>query len=185
MLGRFIFCLERFGGHFPVGFFQQDFHPAFRFFELLLAFARKLYSFFEESHRLIEREVGTLEPLHHFFEASEGFFEVAFAKSFGCFVRGGIHAFTSRSLLAAGAEIRGAAALLVPADWLPAPAAFFSFTVVRIQDALKTLEPPIRVAKIGRGGGGSILAHDGEREQWHCAGGALRRRKFDARGGAD
>jgi len=38
-LGRFIFGLERLRGQFAIRLFQQNFHTAFRLFELLLAVA--------------------------------------------------------------------------------------------------------------------------------------------------
>src|ERR1700674_525088 len=46
--------IERLGGELPIGFLQEDFHAAFRLFQLLLAFARKRNAFFEELHRVVE-----------------------------------------------------------------------------------------------------------------------------------
>src|ERR1700687_3661963 len=46
--------IERLGGELPIGFLQEDFHAAFRLFQLLLAFARKRNPFFEDLHRVVE-----------------------------------------------------------------------------------------------------------------------------------
>ena len=44
---RLFFGLERLSNEFAVGFLQQNLNTAFRFFELFLAFSRKLYAFLE------------------------------------------------------------------------------------------------------------------------------------------
>src|SRR6266853_152228 len=44
---RFFFGLERFSDELSVGFLQQNLNTAFRLFELLLAFSRKLHAFLE------------------------------------------------------------------------------------------------------------------------------------------
>src|ERR1700678_1483518 len=81
--GLVVIRLKGFRDNFPIRFLQQDFDPTFRFFELLLAFARKLDAFFEELHGFVEREVGAFEALDHFFQARERFFEVAFPGRLG------------------------------------------------------------------------------------------------------
>src|SRR5580658_4425970 len=71
---RFVlaFGIERLGGKFAVGFFQQDFDAAFGFFKLLLAFAGKGDAFFEELHGVVKRKLGAFEAADDFLETSEG-----------------------------------------------------------------------------------------------------------------
>jgi hypothetical protein len=66
------FRVERLGGEFAVGFFQQDFDSALGLFELLLAFARKRNPFLEELHGIVERKLRTLQAADDFFQSSEG-----------------------------------------------------------------------------------------------------------------
>src|ERR1700720_3920496 len=85
-LGRFIFRLERLRGKFAIRLFQQNFHTAFRLFELLLAVARKFHTLFKELHRLIEREFYAFEPLHHFLEARERLLKLSLTWCLCCLV---------------------------------------------------------------------------------------------------
>src|ERR1700723_451088 len=78
-LGRFIFWLEWLCGELAVCFFQEDFHAPFGFFELLLAFARKLHALLEKLHRLVERKVRAFQSLHDFFQPKQGPLEVTFS----------------------------------------------------------------------------------------------------------
>src|SRR4051812_37996858 len=71
-----VFGIKRGWSHFAPGFFQQDFDARFRLFELRLAISRKLHSFLEKLHCLIERQVGALELANDLFEACQALFEV-------------------------------------------------------------------------------------------------------------
>jgi hypothetical protein len=79
------FRVEGFGGNFAVGFFEENFDAAFRFFELLLAFAGKGDTFFEEFHSVVERKLGRFEAADDFFESSEGTLEIGLLRRFGLF----------------------------------------------------------------------------------------------------
>src|SRR5713226_8416319 len=48
------FGVKRFSRGLAIGFFQQDFHAAFRFFQLFLAFAGKSDTLLEELHGVVE-----------------------------------------------------------------------------------------------------------------------------------
>src|SRR6516165_4071303 len=56
---RFVFALrfERLSDYFSVRFLQQNLYSSFRFFQLLLAFARKANAFFEQLQGFIERQL--------------------------------------------------------------------------------------------------------------------------------
>ena len=71
-LGRFIFGFKRLRRDLTVRLLQQNFHAAFGFFKLFLAFARKLHALFEKFHGLVERQVGALEALDDFLEGGRG-----------------------------------------------------------------------------------------------------------------
>jgi hypothetical protein len=79
------FGIERLGGEFAVGFFQQDFDAAFGFFELLLAFAGEGHAFFEELHGVVERELGAFEATDDLFETSEGSLKIGLLGRIGLF----------------------------------------------------------------------------------------------------
>jgi hypothetical protein len=65
------FGIERLGSEFAIRLFQQNFDAAFGLFELLLAFAGKGHTFFEQFHRIIERKLRAFEAADHLFQASE------------------------------------------------------------------------------------------------------------------
>ena len=65
------FGVERLGSEFAIRLFQQNFDAAFGLFELLLAFAGKGHTFFEQFHRIIERKLRAFEAADHLFQASE------------------------------------------------------------------------------------------------------------------
>src|SRR5580658_5427358 len=79
------FGFERFGGEFAVGFFEKDLDAAFGLFELLLAFARESYAFFEELHGIVERKLGAFEVADDFLETGEGTLEIGLLGWFGLF----------------------------------------------------------------------------------------------------
>src|SRR5690348_18504195 len=58
--------VERLRGKLSVSFLQKDFHAPYRFFELLLAFARKRHTFLEQLHRVIQGQLWALTPTHDF-----------------------------------------------------------------------------------------------------------------------
>jgi hypothetical protein len=70
------FGIEGFGGEFAVGLFEQDFHAAFGFFELFLAFAGEFNALFEKFHGVVEGKLRTFETADDFFEAGEGALEI-------------------------------------------------------------------------------------------------------------
>ena len=72
------FRLEWFGRQFAIGFFQQDFDSAFRFFELLLTLAGKLHAFLEKLHGVVERQLRAFQASNDFFQARERAFEIRF-----------------------------------------------------------------------------------------------------------
>src|ERR1700722_3525753 len=86
ILGR-----KRFGHYFSVGLLQQNFHAPFRFFQLFLAFLRKFHALFEQLHRVVQREVRVLEPLHHFFQPPQRSLEIAFLRRLWHFIYSRIH----------------------------------------------------------------------------------------------
>jgi hypothetical protein len=77
------FRVEGFSGNFAVGFFEEDFHAAFGFLELLLAFAGKGDTFFEELHGIVEGKLWAFEAADDFLEASEGTLEIGLLGRFG------------------------------------------------------------------------------------------------------
>jgi hypothetical protein len=77
------FGIERLGREFAVGFFQEDFHAAFGFFELLLAFAGERHTFFEKFHGVVERKLRALEAADDLFEARERALKIRFFRWFG------------------------------------------------------------------------------------------------------
>ena len=85
------FGIERFGGDFAVGFFEEDFYAAFGFFELLLAFAGKAHAFFKEFHGVVERELRAFEAPDDFFQASKDFSKSGFLGGSGFFDGSGVH----------------------------------------------------------------------------------------------
>src|SRR5216683_4631058 len=75
---RFVlfFRLERLRRQLSVRLLQQNLHAPFRFFQLLLAFARELHAFFEQFHGLVQRELWALEAPHHFFQPRQGLLKI-------------------------------------------------------------------------------------------------------------
>src|SRR5216684_1644582 len=75
---RFVlfFWLEGLGRQLAVGLLQQNLHAPFRFFQLLLALARKLHAFFEQFHGLVQRELRALQPPHHLFQPRQRLLKV-------------------------------------------------------------------------------------------------------------
>src|SRR5215472_278900 len=47
--------IKRFCDELAIRFFEQDFHAAFGFFQLLLAFSRQRHAFFKKLHRVVQR----------------------------------------------------------------------------------------------------------------------------------
>src|SRR5712692_5613189 len=77
------FGIERLSGKLAIGFFQENFNAALGFLELFLAFAREGYSFFEEFHGVVERDLRALEAADDFFEAREGTLKIRLLRRFG------------------------------------------------------------------------------------------------------
>src|SRR5712691_2070224 len=81
------FGIEGFGGKLAIGLLEEDFHTAFRLFQLLLAFTRKRNAFFEEFHRFIQRELRAFQTPHNFFETRKRALEIRLLRRlrlFGC-----------------------------------------------------------------------------------------------------
>lgn len=85
------FWIERLGGELAVCFFQKNFYAAFSLFELLLAFAGKRDTFFEELHGIVEGKLWAFEAADDFLEASERALEVGLFRRLGFFWRGLVH----------------------------------------------------------------------------------------------
>src|SRR3984893_6486129 len=68
-ISRFVlgFGFKRLGRQFPIGLLQENFNTPFGFFQLVLTLAGKSNAFFKKLHRLVERELWTLEAANHFF----------------------------------------------------------------------------------------------------------------------
>jgi hypothetical protein len=79
------FGIERFGGEFAVGFFQEDFDAPFGFFELLLAFAREGDAFFEEFHGVVKGKLWAFETTDDLLEASKGALKIGLFRRLGLF----------------------------------------------------------------------------------------------------
>src|SRR5208282_1520571 len=79
------FRIEWLGSKFAVGFFQKNFHAAFRLFELLLAFAGQRHAFFEELHGVIKRKLRAFEAADNFLETREGALKVRLFRRLGFF----------------------------------------------------------------------------------------------------
>src|SRR5712692_10031041 len=75
--------VKRLGGKFAIGFFEKDFHAAFCFFELLLAFAREGNAFFEKFHRVVEGELRAFQPADDFLKTSQRALKVGLLRRFG------------------------------------------------------------------------------------------------------
>src|SRR6266849_1031078 len=78
----FTFGIKRFCGKLAVGFLEKDFHAAFRFFQLFLAFAREGHTFLEKLHSVIEGKLRALQAADDFLQSCKGTFEIRFL---GCF----------------------------------------------------------------------------------------------------
>src|SRR5579859_612582 len=93
---RFVaFRIERFGGKFAVGFFEQNFHLAFGFFELLLAFTRKRDAFFKQLHGFVERKLRAFEFADDFLEPCQRALEFRLFRRFRFFRCWIVHAVRS------------------------------------------------------------------------------------------
>src|ERR1700687_3234642 len=68
--------IEGLSRQLAISLFEEDFHTAFRLFQLLMAFARQRHSFFEEFHRVVQRELRALQASDNFLEARKGPLEV-------------------------------------------------------------------------------------------------------------
>jgi hypothetical protein len=79
--------IEWLRNQFSVCLFQEDLDFAFRFFKLLLAFARKFDAFLEKLHGVIERKLRRFQPAHDFFQTTERFLEIGFLRRLGFFNR--------------------------------------------------------------------------------------------------
>jgi hypothetical protein len=77
------FGIERLSRKLAIGFFQENFNAALCFLELLLAFAREGYSFFEKFHSVVERDLRTLEAADDLFEARERTLKIGLLRRFG------------------------------------------------------------------------------------------------------
>jgi hypothetical protein len=55
--------------------FQQDFHLAFRFLQFLPAGGGELHSFFEETQRLLKRNIAFLELIYDFLQSLQTLFK--------------------------------------------------------------------------------------------------------------
>ena len=85
------FRVERLGGELAVGFFQKNFYAAFGLFELLLAFAGKRDTLFEELHGIVEGKLWAFEAADDFFETCERALKVGLFRRLGFFWRGLVH----------------------------------------------------------------------------------------------
>src|SRR6266849_2250543 len=145
--------IERLGGEFAVRFLQQNLHAALGFLELLLTLPRKRHAFFKELHGIVERELRALETANNFLEPRERALKVRLLRRVGLFGSGSIHviALSPQILfLTARAVVSGPPALRDPPYQLAATAATFSFAAIDAKNFIQALEPPCRVAKIGR-----------------------------------
>src|SRR5882672_5828243 len=76
------FGIKRFGSKLAVGFFDQDFHAAFRFFQLFLAFAREGHTFLEKLHGVIQGKLRAFQAADDFLQTRKGTLEI---RLLGCF----------------------------------------------------------------------------------------------------
>src|SRR5258707_4052948 len=90
------FGIERLSGKLAIGFFQENFNAALGFLELFLAFAREGYSFFEELHGVVGRDLRTLEGPVDCFEGREGSGETGLLWRFGLIGGSGVNAYALR-----------------------------------------------------------------------------------------
>src|SRR6267378_980639 len=79
------FGIKRFGSKLAVGFFEQDFHAAFRFFQLFLAFAREGHTFLEKLHGVIQGKLRALQAADDFLQSCQGTLEIRFLRCFRLF----------------------------------------------------------------------------------------------------
>src|SRR5258707_9983274 len=85
--------IERLGGKLAIGFLQEDFHSPLRFFQLLLTLTGERDAFFEQLHRVVQRELRALQAADNFLQAGKRALKIKFFRWFGFFGRRGIHAF--------------------------------------------------------------------------------------------
>src|SRR6266850_545723 len=78
----FTFGIKRFGGKLAVGFLEQDFHAAFRLFQLFLAFSRESHAFLEKFHGVIQGKLRALQATDDFLQSREGTLKI---RLLGCF----------------------------------------------------------------------------------------------------
>src|SRR5882724_2787747 len=81
----FTFGIKRFGSKLAVGFLEQNFHSAFRFFQLFLAFARESHAFLEKFHGVIEGELRALQAADDFLQSRKGTLKIWLLRRFGFF----------------------------------------------------------------------------------------------------
>ena len=85
------FGIEGFGSKFAVRFFEEDFHAAFGFLELLLTLAREGHALFKEFHSVIERKLRRFQAAHDFFETRQRAFKIRLLGRLGFFGGGLVH----------------------------------------------------------------------------------------------
>src|SRR5258708_6541485 len=63
--------VEWLGGKLAIGFFQEDFHSSLRLFQLLLTLTGERDAFFEQLHRVVQRELRALQAANDFLQAGK------------------------------------------------------------------------------------------------------------------
>jgi hypothetical protein len=68
--------VKRLGGELAIGFLEEDFYAAFRFFQLFLTFTRQRYAFFKQLHGVVQRKLRAFQAADDFFQARKGTLEI-------------------------------------------------------------------------------------------------------------
>src|SRR6267378_1176258 len=79
--------IERLGDKLAIGFLKKDFHPSLRLFQLLLTLTGERDPFFEQLHRVVQRELRALQPADDFLQAGKRALKIGFFRWFGFFGR--------------------------------------------------------------------------------------------------
>src|ERR1700686_4152157 len=77
--------IERLGGKVAIGFLKEDFHSPLRLFQLLLTLTGERDAFFEQLHRIVQRELRALQAADDFLQAGKRALKIGFFRWFGFF----------------------------------------------------------------------------------------------------
>src|ERR1700694_1622418 len=84
--------IERLGGKPAIGFLKKDLHSPLRLLQLFLTLTGEGDAFFEQLHRVVQRELRALQAADDFLQAGKGALKIGLFRWVGFFGQLGIHA---------------------------------------------------------------------------------------------